>query len=305
MPDCASLYRPETVACFGYCARRDDHLYELIEIGGSDAEDFLQGQLTQDVALLSAAASLPAAWCNPKGRVTTTVRLLLLEDSIGLVVSASLVDTVIQKLTMYRLRSNVTIDRVTDRWISIIVSGSDAIDTLADKGLLPASNAACASNGLIAVDFSSGDQFVEIFGRKQAFEDAGLAIDTTQDDEQRAAMKIRAGIAEINSENTEKYTPHMLNLDKQGAISFNKGCYTGQEVVARTENLGESKRRLMRYSCEAPDIAIGDKLSDGERDVGTVVNVSGTELLAVTPVATHEKTLIVRGEKAQPVPVDD
>jgi len=237
--------------------------------------------------------------------VTTTVRLLSLEDSIGLVVSASLVDTVIQKLTMYRLRSNVTIDRVTDRWISIIVSGSDAIDTLADKGLLPASNAACASNGLIAVDFSSGDQFVEIFGRKQAFEDAGLAIDTTQDDEQRAAMKIRAGIAEINSENTEKYTPHMLNLDKQGAISFNKGCYTGQEVVARTENLGESKRRLMRYSCEAPDIAIGDKLSDGERDVGTVVNVSGTELLAVTPVATHEKTLIVRGEKAQPVPVDD
>jgi len=280
-------------------------LYELIEIGGSDAEDFLQGQLTQDVALLSAAVSLPAAWCNPKGRVITTVQLLSLDNSIGLVVPSTLVDIVIQKLTMYRLRSDVTIDRASDNWTSIVVSSSDAIEALADQGLLPATNAACASHGLIAVDFSSGDRFIEIFGTKRAFEDAGLSTDSNQVGEQRAAMKIRAGIAQINSENTEKYTPHMLNLDRQGAISFNKGCYTGQEVVARTENLGESKRRLMRYTCDTPEIAIGDKLSDGERDVGTVVNVSGTDLLAVTPVSTHDKTLLVRGEKAQPVPVDD
>jgi folate-binding protein YgfZ len=275
-------------------------LYELIEIGGSDAEDFLQGQLTQDVALLSAAASLPAAWCNPKGRVITTVRLLSLEDSIGLVVPASLVDTVIQKLTMYRLRSDVTIDRVSDNWTSTVVIDSDAIDELAEKGLLPPTNAACANHGLIAVDYSDGERFVEIFGPETAFEEVGLAIDARQDDEQRAAMKIRAGIAEINSENTEKYTPHMLNLDKQGAISFNKGCYTGQEVVARTENLGESKRRLMRCRCDGPDISVGDKLSDGERDVGTVVNVSGTEILAVTPVAVHERSLMINGAVAQP-----
>ena len=305
MPDCASLYRSETPACFGNGPCRDYHLYELIEIGGSDAEDFLQGQLTQDVALLSTAVSLPAAWCNPKGRVITTVRLLSLEDSIGLVVPSSLVDTVIQKLTMYRMRSAVTIDRPSDNWTSTVVSDSGAIQALADKGLLPATNAACASNGLVAVDVSAAERFIEIFGSERAFEDAELSFDPAIVDGQRASMKIRVGIAEINSENTEKYTPHMLNLDQQGAINFNKGCYTGQEVVARTENLGESKRRLMRYSCDAPDIAIGDKLSDGERDVGTVVNVSDTKLLAVTPVAAHEKTLLVRGEKAQPVPVDD
>ena len=305
MPDCAALYRLETAACFGYCACRGDHLYELIQICGNDAEEFLQGQLTQDLSLLPAAVSLPAAWCNPKGRVITTVRLLSLEESIGLMVPASLVDVVIQRLTMYRLRSDVSIDRASDNWTSIVIGGDDAIGALADKGLLPAANAARASHGLIAVDFSGADRFVEIFGPEQAFADAGLAIESNHDDELRAAMKIRAGIAEITSENTEKFTPHMLNLDKQGAISFNKGCYTGQEVVARTENLGECKRRLKRYACDAPDIEIGDKLSDGERDVGTVVNVSGNDLLAVTPVAAHEKTLIIRGAKAHPAPVDD
>ena len=121
-------------------------------------------------------------------------------------------------------------------------------------------------------------------------------------DEERAAMKIRAGIAEITSANTEKYTPHMLNLDRIGAISFDKGCYTGQEVVARTENLGQSKRRLMRYACDAPGIKVGDKLADHERDVGNVVNVSGTDLLAVTPVASHEQSLTIDGVTATPVP---
>ena len=277
-------------------------MYELIHIRGNDAEDFLQGQLTQDVAKLSAAVSLPAAWCNPKGRVITTVRLLSLDDSIGLLIPASLVDTVIQKLTMYRLRSDVSIERSGDHWTSIVVSDDHEIDALAGQGLLPASNAACASKGLIAVDVSAAERFVEIFGPEQAFREVGLALDTARVDDQRATMKIRAGIAEITAENTEKYTPHMLNLDKQGAISFNKGCYTGQEVVARTENLGESKRRLRRYRCDASGIAIGDKLSDGERDIGTVVNVSGSDLLAVTPVAVHDRPLTINGATAKPAP---
>ncbi|MDA0679355.1 MAG: hypothetical protein O3A13_07180 [Proteobacteria bacterium] len=105
---------------------------------------------------------------------------------------------------------------------------------------------------------------------------------------------IRAGVPSIDERNTETYTPHMLNLDKLGAISFNKGCYTGQEVVARTENLGTSKRRLMRYQASADSLAVGDKLSDGERNVGEVLNVVGRDLLAVTPVDLHDRELSVR-----------
>ena len=92
----------------------------------------------------------------------------------------------------------------------------------------------------------------------------------------------------------------MLNLDLLGAISFEKGCYTGQEVVARTQNLGKSKRRLMRYR-SAATLALGDKLSDGDRDVGEVINVIENDLLAVTPVDLHDKTLIANGADVIPV----
>ena len=278
-------------------------MYELIHIRGNDAEVFLQGQLTQDVTGLPAAISLPAAWCNAKGRVVSLVRLLALQDSIGLVVPASLVDAVVQKLTMYRLRSDVSFERTDDEWISLAVSEADACDRLEAAGLLPDTHSACSKQGLIAVDYPDADRFIEIFGSREAFDDTGLVFDSTLSNEQRTAMRIRAGLVEITSENTEKYTPHMLNLDRIGAISFDKGCYTGQEVVARTENLGRSKRRLMRYRCDAPHIATGDKLSDGERDVGDVVNVSGKDLLAVTPVATHEQPLTINDATATPAPL--
>ena len=155
--------------------------------------------------------------------------------------------------------------------------------------------------GLIAVDYSTADRFVEVFGTRQAFADAGLSVDATLTDAEHRALKMRAGLAETNPENSEKYTPHMLNLDRLGAISFDKGCYTGQEVVARTENLGQSKRRLMPYRYDGPEVAIGDKLSDGERDVGTVVNVRDNEILAVTPVALHDLPLVIKDDAATPL----
>lgn len=275
-------------------------MYTLIEIGGKDAGAFLQGQLTQDVTRLDAAISLPAAWCNAKGRVITLMRLLRLKSSIGLVVPTSLADAIVQKLTMYRLRADVSIEKSGDDWRCVVVRGRDALQRLDRAGLKPAANAACTNDGLIAVDYSAADRFVEVYGSSKAFADAGLSFEKTLSDTEHGAMKIRAGIAEITRENTEKYTPHMLNLDRLGAISFDKGCYTGQEVVARTQNLGESKRRLQRYRCDATDIVIGDKVTDDERDVGTVVNVQGQQLLAVTPVAMHDRPLTIRGTTVRP-----
>jgi hypothetical protein len=279
----------------------DDIVYKQIQISGSDALAFLQGQLTQDIAKLDAAVSLPAAWCNPKGRVIAVLRLLALQDSIGLVVPASLSATIVQRLGLYRLRSQVTIAQSAAGWRCMAVSDAQAFAALAAAGLLPAPDTACRNGDLIAVDYSTADRFIEVFGDDEAFTAAGLDFDSALSDGEWTAMKIKAGRAEITNENSEQYTPHMLNLDRIGAISFKKGCYTGQEIVARTQNLGESKRRLQRYRCAAPGIAIGDKLSDEGRDAGTVVNVSGNELLAVTPVATHAVVLTIDGTPAVPV----
>ena len=210
----------------------DSELYKLITVGGTDATEFLQGQLTQDVSLLKEAGQLPAAWCNPKGRVITTIRLVNQGESIGLIVPGNMVDRVIQRLTMYRLRSKVEFSTPSDNW----------------QGL----------------------------------------IDTAGAD---PAAMIRAGVPTIDETNSEVYTPHMLNLDKLGFISFSKGCYTGQEVVARTEHLGKSKRRLMRYEADKEGTGVGDKLIHGEQQVGEVVNVVGRDLLAVTPIGVHGQPL--------------
>jgi len=120
------------------------------------------------------------------------------------------------------------------------------------------------------------------------------------DDDRKLAL-VDAGIAVIAKENSEKFTPHMLNLDRLGAISFSKGCYTGQEVVARTEHLGVSKRRLMRYRISSDSAAVGDKLTIDGQNAGEVVNVAGNKLLAVTPVALHDKTLSIGAGSAIPM----
>ena len=275
-------------------------MYGLIQICGDDATAFLQGQLTQDVTRLQAAISLPAAWCNAKGRVITSLRLLVLQDAIGLVVPASLVTAVVQKLTLYRLRSDVSIEPSNGNWTCIAVNDVDAFERLQGAGLLPDANSVCSDGALIAVDYSATERFIEIFGCSDAFGNAGLTFDSTLSDEQRAVMKIRAGLVEITSENTEKYTPHMLNLDLTGAVSFDKGCYTGQEIVARTEHLGNSRRRLMHYLSETPIAAIGDRLSCNDQPAAEVVNVAGRELLALGPVAQHGQTLQFRGTVVSP-----
>jgi len=106
--------------------------------------------------------------------------------------------------------------------------------------------------------------------------------------------RLRAGQAEIYRAQSEAYTPHMLNLDLLGVVSFDKGCYPGQEIVARTHYRGATKRRLHRFESTAP-VAPGAKVSDGERDVGEVVNSIGRELLAVVPTDKAQAGLVVDG----------
>lgn len=136
-----------------------------------------------------------------------------------------------------------------------------------------------------------------------AFKTAGLDSIDPFDLQSWQQIRVASGRTDIVPENSEQYTPHMLNLDLTGAISFTKGCYTGQEIVARTEHLGKVKRRLNRYRLSNCRAMIGDKLSDGDRDVGKVVNVAGDEILAVTPVDRHQKDLQLGTGTAAPLPL--
>lgn len=117
-----------------------------------------------------------------------------------------------------------------------------------------------------------------------------LPAESRSSDDQLA--QLRAGIVEITLAQSEKFTPHMLNLDLLHIVSLDKGCYPGQEIVARTHYRGASKRRCLRFESSAP-VSAGDKVSDGERDIGEVVNAIGTELLAVVPVDAADHALTV------------
>ncbi len=116
--------------------------------------------------------------------------------------------------------------------------------------------------------------------------DDGVTVEPT--------MLIKVGHPFIGPEQVEQFTPHMLNLDLLNAISLDKGCYTGQEIVARTHYKGATKRRTMRFESEKP-VSAGNKVTLDGRDIGEVLNAAENDLLAVIPTAKASDNLTVDG----------
>jgi len=262
----------------------DFGVYRFILVSGSDALDFLQGQLTQDVAGLTQGECLSAAWCNPQGRVLMTLRLLRSGDAFMLTVAEAMAETAVARMQMYRLRSKVEFTLDPPAWQLFAIPGlHDPKQADAGTWYLP---------------IPGDTDFTEVVAFRDSPNRASRDVLQKLDDDAWKAARISAGRVDVTSANSGLYTPHMLNLDRSGAISFKKGCYTGQEIVARTENLGRSKRRTLRFSCDAPGLAIGDTLLDGDAGVGTVVNAFRNDCLAVVSLDAADKALSIRGYPA-------
>ena len=271
-------------------------MYQLLTITGADALEFLQGQLTQDVASVTADESRLSAWCNPKGRVLATMRLLRTDNGFAMILLDDLGSTVQDRLAMFRFRAQVDFSTPAD-WRGLATDSEQDIDHVDALQLLPAPGHSTTQNGIHAVRLAGNRDIVELFGSEAAFASAGVAIQAPLSDTEWLAARIEAGIADIGATNTERFTPHMLNLDKVAAVSFDKGCYVGQEIVARTENLGRSRRRMAAFRAAEPGIRVGDKVATEEREVGEVVRVAEQHLLAVLPTDHHQQSLRV-GEVA-------
>lgn len=281
-------------------------MFEIVIVSGSDARSFLQGQLTQDVERLRDRPCLLAAWCNPKGRVIAVMRMIDAGgtgNEVALAVPPGLAPSLVERFLKFRFRARVDLTIAGDEWTAYAVSEEDDLAALAARNLLPApaGPAAVRAHGLVAVDHGAPSRCIEVWGPAPAM--SGLGLRQPLSETAWRLSLVHAGVPIIDGANAEKYTPHMLNLDRLGAISFKKGCYTGQEVVARTEHLGKSKRRLMHFRTDAPTAEAGDRLSHNGREVGDVVNVAGQHLLAVVPVALHGEELSVNGRSASPVPL--
>ena len=245
----------------------------VLTVAGKDAAKLLQGQMTCNVNDINETQSSLGAFCNPKGRAIATFLLVKTHDAFLLVLPAELLPTVKERLQKYVLRSDVTITDSSDALCVIGVKLADA-----PAGRLFASH----QDDVISVNLdASGTLCLVIAPAELAIvfwtdriNRLGFQPDNS---EQWRYLELRAGIPWLCAATSEEFIPQMLNLDKLGGISFNKGCYTGQEIVARTHYLGQAKREMFLAEAEAstapePMTAIIDDNSDSDAVVGKVLS---------------------------------
>lgn len=266
--------------------RLSDHA--LLRVTGADARPFLQAQTTQRIDDLAAGETRLAAWLTARGRVRALFDVVPEHGSFLLVLPADNRDYVIAELGRFVLRNDVTLSADPECEIRSLCGDVDA--WLEARGLAIAPGAALTIDGLIA--FRPLPDRVDFVGEPAAL-DARLGAVTAAAAATAELAMIRHGRPAIPAALRERYTPHMLNLERLDAVSFSKGCYPGQEIVARTENLGAAKRRILRFRTGAGSCpAAGDEIADASLEVVGEVNRSapaaggGFELLAVVPVET-------------------
>lgn len=275
--------------------------YTLISLSGPDRSDFLQGQMTQDIDALQEGLSLPSAWCNPKGRVWISCRLFHMGERLLMAVPGASGEATMKRLQMYRLRAKVDIGMEAGLQFRAFAGGP--AEQLAAAIGMPADVDRWAAAGLSCARLAGAETALEVLASAADLSDAGIEPGQALDDDAWAMRRAAAGLVDIDASNGEKFTPHMLNLDRVGAVSFSKGCYTGQEIVARTEHLGKVKRRVNLYRSPGETLQAGDRAEHDGKGIGDVVNSAGDLSLVVIPVQLFDAAITVNGVRLLPQPL--
>ena len=267
-----------------------------LAVTGADAAAFLQGQLTSDVTALPVGAVQRSAWCTAKGRVTANFMLRrVTEEDFELLLPASLAGSIVKRLRMYVLRAKVSISDASDASVRLGVGGPAAAACIAATVSLapPVQHAAAVDGGTVIALAQDRFLFVAKPDRAPTLWNTLAAKAPPAGFACWSWLTIRAAEPVVTPPTQDAFMPQMLNLDALDAIAFGKGCYTGQEIVARTQYLGRLKERLVLAHAETVLPAVGERLfapSFGDQPCGTVVNAApcpdgGADFLAVAQVA--------------------
>lgn len=241
--------------------------WSLLRFSGADAQIFLHGQLTCDVVALQAGNSTYGGYCTPKGRLLATFLLWLSADGYTMLLPSVLAEPIRKRLTMYVLRSKVKVEDLTPERACVGVFGADAALQLAALGsVMPERTHGVAVRDDVTVIHLPVQRCLVVLPRaRAAMADGGDAW---------TGLDITNGIPFILPATQEEFVPQMVNLDLIGGLSYTKGCYPGQEIVARTHYLGKLKQRMYRAKVSA-DAVPGDKLYCavlGEQSGGMIVS---------------------------------
>ncbi|MFH0343222.1 MAG: YgfZ/GcvT domain-containing protein [Chromatiales bacterium] len=219
----------------------------IIRVTGPEAGSFLTAQFTNDVAALPESRSQLGAWCNAQGRVLVVFRLLSHDASHVLVLPQEMIDSTIERLKKFVLRAKLTLEKASEELRVLAAFGAQTLAGHAKRlPPIPEHENTVAHRGGVSVIRVPGplprwliigaSESLAALGAKEPLADVSDTAWGLQD--------ILAGIPMVGAATTGAFLPQMLNLDALGGVSFTKGCYPGQEVIARLQYRGQLKRRM-------------------------------------------------------------
>lgn len=248
----------------------------VIRAEGPDAAAFLHGQLTQDFSLLGAAEARLAALCTAKGRVIASfIGIRPQPELVLLVCSRDILAATLKRLSMYVLRAKAKLSDATEQFALFGLAGT----ALAANGL----DASAAPGQRRAIEGIEGGSAISLYpadGVPRALWLAPAGSAAPQGAALDAALwswsEVRSGIVTLTTPVVEAFVPQMINYESVGGVNFKKGCYPGQEVVARSQFRGTLKRRTYLVKADG-EVAAGQEVfaaSDAEQPVGTVAQAA-------------------------------
>ncbi|HYC37962.1 MAG TPA: folate-binding protein [Usitatibacter sp.] len=266
----------------------------VLAVSGDDATSFLHGQLTNDVQGLAIGAAQWNGWCSPKGRLLAFFLLARQPDRYLLMLPCEISAAIAKRLRMYVLRSKVKIDEATGLEATGLAGRDAASLVAASFGEAPAPMRAIDKDAAACIALG-GERFVLIAPAepsaraRQSWAARAMLAGPAEWD----WTSIRAGIPSVVAKTQEEFVPQMANLDVVGGLSFRKGCYPGQEIVARTQYRGILKKRMARAHVEGAEPQPGDPVytpAFGDQAAGTIVSS------APAPEGGHEVLVVAQLE---------
>jgi len=280
----------------------------LIKASGTDTKDFLQGQFCNDVANVNESHSQLSAYCTPKGRILASFRLYQAKDDYFMSMPADVVDATLKRLRMFVMRSQVTLDDVSNEQIQIGFSGPEAAQLLEQHiGKAPTvANEVINHKSICCIRIAAELPRFELFGPIEDIKKLWQKLSTASlpvASHYWTWLDIHGGIPAITAPVVEVFVPQMINLQWIDGLSFKKGCYPGQEIVARTHYLGKLKRRMYLAHVNTLNCpAAGDdlhRLSDPQGQAAGKVLLShpapqgGCDMLVVMQIEAVESDQII------------
>jgi folate-binding protein YgfZ len=272
--------------------------YGLIKVSGDDAEKFLQGQFTNDVCQVTDKHSQLSAWCSSKGRIIVNFRLFKRDNAYYMLLPRESIATTLKRLQMYVLRAAVKLEEQSDNLLRLGIAGANSTQILTDcLGFAPPAEIdASLTLEQITVLQIPGTQPRYIVCTENPQNLWQCATQTAHPAGATAweLLDILAGLPQIIPATAEAFVPQMVNYQALGGVNFKKGCYTGQEIVARLQYLGTLKRRMyLAKMTTLPQPGDALYVSTNEQSIGKIVNAvadpdGGAIVLAVIQISSAD-----------------